>query len=106
MARRRRRGTDEWRGILDELNRSGETLAEFCGRRDLSPWSLKDWRRRLGHGPRRAGRPARSSAFVSVATRSAASIRIVMSCGLRLEVPLDCDAQLVGLFVRSLAAMP
>lgn len=52
MAKRRRRGAEEWRQLLEELDGSGETITAFCSRHDFSPWSLKDRRRRLGVAPR------------------------------------------------------
>ncbi len=103
MAKRQRRGAEEWREILEELDRSGETIVAFCQRRDLSPWSLKDWRRRFGHGRRRAGRPSNAGAFVPVVPRPAATVRVDTSCGLRIEVPLDFDPRKLGILIRSLA---
>jgi transposase-like protein len=55
--RRRKRLVAEWR-------RSGESAAEFGGRRGISQWSLYSWVKQLGAGPnrrRQQRRPVRSS---------------------------------------------
>jgi len=59
---RRRRLVAEWR-------RSGQSAAEFGGRRGISKWALYSWVKQLGGGPnrrRQKGRPVRSSTTAGV----------------------------------------
>ena len=60
--RRRKRLVAEWR-------RSGESAAEFGGRRGISQWALYSWVKQLGAGPnrhRQKRRPVRRSTTARV----------------------------------------
>ena len=46
-ARRPRRGADHWRGVIQRLDASGLSVADFCAAEDLSLQSVYHWRRRL-----------------------------------------------------------
>jgi len=48
--RRRRRGRDEWRQLLEQQARSGQTQRTFCAAHGISVTSLQNWKRRLGAG--------------------------------------------------------
>jgi hypothetical protein len=66
--------------VLDELDTSGQTLAEFADEQGLHPVRLSRWRRRLAS---RAVPP--TSALVPVTVNGARSIR-VGSAGIVIEV--------------------
>ena len=52
MAKRRTRWTPaEAHAVLDELDASGLSMAEFGRRHDLQPNRLQRWRKRLGRAP-------------------------------------------------------
>lgn len=45
--RRIRRSRDEWRRLIDEQAKSGQTQSAFCAARGISVGSLQNWKRRL-----------------------------------------------------------
>src|SRR5207245_5723410 len=59
-----RRSRVEWESLVTELERSGQSIAQFCARRGLEPRTVQWWRWKL----RRAG---------SMIATPAASIRLV-----------------------------
>ena len=56
---------NEWRQRLKRQRESGLSIAEFCGREDLSPQTFHAWRRKLG--------PARQELGVAAGRKGQAS---------------------------------
>ena len=50
MSKRTREREREIRGVLAELERSGESVQEFARRRGMSAWTIYEWRRRHRRG--------------------------------------------------------
>jgi hypothetical protein len=46
-----RRTEAEWRGLIERFEKSGLSMAAFCGRAKLSRSSFLKWRQRLGESP-------------------------------------------------------
>jgi len=92
----------EWRELIEEQERSGESVRAFAAARGLSVWSLYGWRSRLG---RRARDDARAGGLVPVEVlhgerseveRSADGIEIVVGDRAVVRVPRGFDqAELV-----------
>ncbi len=58
------------KGLVAEWRRSGQSAAEFGGRRGISQWALYSWVKQLGAGPnrrRQKRRPVRSSTTTGTA---------------------------------------
>lgn len=50
--KRERRSEARWRRLIEEQERSGESVRAFAAARGLSAWSLYGWRSRLSRRPR------------------------------------------------------
>ena len=104
-----------WTRIINEQRASGLSIAEFCRRREVSPPSFYDWRRRLsaaGH----AGQPKREvPAFVEVMVgpcgaspaqagdaTADASLELILRDGLRVRVRHGFDRELLRELVAAL----
>lgn len=97
-----------WRGLIEEQERSGESVRAFAAARGLSAWSLYGWRSRLG---RRGRDNARAGGLVPVevvhdacagADPSTPGIEIIVGDRAVVRVPRGFDqAELV----RVLAAV-
>jgi hypothetical protein len=97
--RRWRQWTEsEARAVLDELARSGGSLAEFARSKKVSTRRLSYWRKRLGD----AGAPP---AFVSVALphESSSSPVEIVSGRVVVRVRDDVDADRIARIVEALA---
>ena len=46
-SRRPKRGAAHWRGVIEKLDASGLSVAEFCAAEDVAIPSVYHWRRRL-----------------------------------------------------------
>ena len=70
-----------WRGLIDEQSSSGESIAAFCRRRDVSPASLYSWRKRL--------RDSETAAFVPVSVAGCSEREVQFRCDVTMRVPGD-----------------
>jgi len=108
--RRRRRSASEWRRLIDQHCRSGQTVKAFCAKHDVSQASFYSWRRHLGGQPTppegEASRPDRSpppgsAGFVRLEPEGEASgeaIEVRFACGATLR----CSSSQLPELVRSL----
>ncbi len=104
-----------WRGRLAEQRRSGLSIAEYCRRQGFSQPSFYAWRKRLRGKRSIASRtvrqqvandrrgPANSALFVPItlAAAAASGVRLELSCGAVLTVPLEASAELVTTAIRA-----
>jgi len=107
MRNAKREREAEIRGILEELEQSGESVQAFAKRRGISAWTIYDWRRRFGGSRRRARRTVTKSTLIPVrvdtGATSAVSFAIELN-GVVVRVPAGFDeAELVRL-VRALGS--
>ena len=120
----RRLGREAWQRIVDDLGRSGLSVARYARRHGLSARTLTWWRwaLRVGHadGSRTARRkPARSRrvqaslSFVPVTVlaepaRAAdgGALHVVLAHGRRIEVRAGFDGATLGRLVQALESMP
>ena len=70
-----------WRGLIDEQSSSGESIAAFCRRRDLSQASFYSWRKRL--------RESEGPQFVPVSVIGCSELEVQFPCGVTMRVPRD-----------------
>ena len=88
--RRRRRTASEWRGLISQFERGGQSRKEFCSSQGVSLSTFDLWRRKLRDAP--AQREHRSeSMFVEVAqvepTRSLSwDVELELGAGVVLRV--------------------
>jgi hypothetical protein len=103
-----RRSRAQWLEVLAKFEASGESVAKFCARKQISPRTFAWWRWQL-RDERRAA-PARENvrliavdvAAATVESRaSEASIRIALT-GLDLHVAIGTDVEYVGSLVGAL----
>ncbi len=106
MARKRNPETEKrWQALLTQLDRSGQSVAEFAAQHGVSTASIYHWRKRLGRsGPTRrqptrpgrakstrtgrtANRPATQPPFVRLNVASADRIEVELPSGVRIHVP-------------------
>src|SRR5271166_4786996 len=94
---------DEARSALEELARSGESVAAFARSRGFSTQRVRRWKKRLGE-------TAAVGAFVPVrwpvapATRDATPSIEIVSGGITLRVREDLDVEHVARLVDALAS--
>jgi transposase-like protein len=88
---------EKWRRRIAEQQSSGQSIAAFCRRHDLTQVSFHYWKRRLRDEP--AASPQSRFLPISVLD-SALSISIERPDGLVLRVP--CDERALGLVLRVL----
>lgn len=72
-----------WRGLLDEQSSSGESIAAFCRRRDVSQASFYSWRKRF--------RESEAASFVSVSVVGGSELEVQFPCGVTMRVPRDYE---------------
>lgn len=117
----RRRRAAEWRGLVQEWRKSGQTRDEFAAARGLRPTTLGWWASELARRGQMAqvankssspavqpaflpvrvvGRTARTRAAIAVAPTAVESTvdhaEIVLGAGLVLRVPVGADATWIG----------
>lgn len=102
------RGAAYYERLLAEQEASGLNLIEFARERELSPWTLYGWRRKLGRSRRRRRSEIedKETGFVAVdvvgSAPSTSEIEVLLADGVRVRVPRDVAlARLVEL-VRGL----
>jgi hypothetical protein len=71
MSHGQRRSAAEWRQLLRELERSGETPVAFARARGIRPDTLKWWRWRLRRATKAASSRSRSNPVKLIAVRPA-----------------------------------
>lgn len=99
---------DAARELINAVDASGETIAEYARSHGINPWLLYDWRRRLGAtarpGPTAGKPPAQAGAstrgaFLPVriaqpqtsVAPSAEPLEVVLAGGRRVRVPSNFD---------------
>jgi transposase-like protein len=111
-SKRRRRTREEWRDLLDEFSRCGQTQVAFCEHRGLSVTTLQNWKRKLSRAKRPRGGP-RKPAFLPLIVNEPASggdgdITVAWDVGRQLRVPLATSSERVAELVLAIesAAVP
>lgn len=79
---RQRFSPEQWAKWLDEFERSGLTVTEFCKRKRVCQNSFYQWRRKLSH-------TSKPDVFVPVAITGDEDVRIEMPCGAVIRLPND-----------------
>jgi hypothetical protein len=101
-----RRGAAHYRTLLREQEASGKTVRAFALERGLSPWTLYEWRGKLGRSRRRSRAAADTTDFVAVdvvgSSQGAADFEVVLTDGVRVRVPRDVAIVRLAELVRSL----
>ena len=95
---------EKWRGIIDEQNRSGQTVMEFCRQRGIAASSLFAWKRRL-----RGSASSVTPAFVEAAVNDEVdgeAIEIVCSGGRRIVVRGGFDSQVLRQVINVIEGLP
>lgn len=103
MAKRNEARWEHWRSVLAEQRASGVSVAEFCRRRSISTPSFYNWRRRL------EAEEHVVSPFISVTLPTAhvasQSLELILSNGITLRIPAECDEAVVTRVLRSAASL-
>jgi len=110
----RDKGSDaRWRAIVDEWSKSGESVRDFCAKRELSRWTFYDRRRSLrpeveSSKPaflpvRVVGRASVPPIVVSERARSS-GVEVVLRSGDRLRLDLSFDSEALTRAVAALEA--
>jgi transposase-like protein len=104
-----RRSSEAWRRIVDELDRSGATVAAFAAERGLNANTLSWWRSAIRRKDGRATPAAATAAprFVELVPRAAAvpragTIEISTPSGLSVRASADVDPDSVSRVVAAL----
>jgi hypothetical protein len=102
MNQRRRRSPEEWRAILEEQRRLGQTDKECGVSRGVDPSSLKRWRGRLG-----LGGSASLGGFVELPVLAATvgELRVILPNGVELVVGQGWAADQVAAMALRLAVL-
>jgi transposase-like protein len=92
---------------LEQFERSGRSVREFCEENGLSKTTLSHWRRRAKKDAREVGRKGSPLVEVSRAQLSAvvvpgAAVRVSLAIGLEMHVSEGTDATWLGAVVRAL----
>jgi hypothetical protein len=117
MGRQRRRDPHKerhWRQLLEQWQRSGQSVRAFCAARDVSEQSLYWWRRELAVRDRKAASSARAAPpprFVPVHVRAEPAaalsdglIEVVLCNGRRLRAAGDIDPRRLAELASALEA--
>lgn len=102
MPRRDAQREQFWRTTLEEWNRSGQSISDFCRSRRLNLSNFFRWRRLFAVKPTEA--PHASPAFVPVRVVAEAMAEVVLPGGLVVRVPLTADPQAVTRLVAAVRA--
>lgn len=97
----------EWLAMLEK---SGQSVSEFCRTNDLPPATLSLWRSQKkgdagSAGDEENGTLVEIPAATLVSAQSTAGVRMHLPSGLRLEVPSGIDPTWVGVLVKSLMSV-
>jgi transposase len=92
---------------LEQFERSGRGVREFCEENGLSKTTLSHWRRRARKDAREMGRKGCPLVEVprvqlSAVTAPGAAVRVSLASGLEMQVPEGTDAAWLGAVVREL----
>jgi hypothetical protein len=103
-----RRTREEWAGLVDELETSGNSVQRFCAKHRLRIASLKWWKWRLRSEPRSAALAKHGTRLlpvdvVDVAPIRATSIAVVVSDA-EVRVEVGTDVEYVAALVSALRA--
>jgi transposase-like protein len=94
-----------WRSTLAAWRSSGDSVREFCGRRDLTETAFYFWRKELRRRDgERAVRPV-TPTFVPVTVIPAAAVEVRCPSGHVVTVP-GCDGSLLRILFAALAPVP
>jgi transposase-like protein len=99
MARTRelkRRQESEWRQLIGEYERSGESLAVYCRRLGVRDSTFKWWRWRLGVLARESGPASEWISFDVLSSASRPSFELKFPDGRQLSIPSDFEAASLG----------
>lgn len=95
-----RRTREEWSGLVEELEASGESIGRFCAKRRLSVSSLKWWRWRLRSERRSAALVTTGVRLLPVDVVDLAPVRpttiSVAVPGAELRIEVGTDVEYVG----------
>ena len=83
--RQRRRSGDEWRRLVDEQAKSGQTQIAFCAAHGISVASLQYWKRRLA-APEAAQEPWLELGTLAEAKSAVWDIELELGDGIRLRL--------------------
>jgi hypothetical protein len=102
-----RRTREEWSGLVDELEASGDSLERFCAQRRVRVATLKWWRWRLRTAKRVSAQVAeRGVRLLAVDVVDRAPLRpapiAVFVSGAELRVEVGTDVEYVGALVSAL----
>jgi hypothetical protein len=105
---RARRTREEWSGLVDELEASGESVHRFCAKHRLRVASLKWWRWRLRSERRSAALAKPGVRLLPVDVVDLAPVHptrlVVAISGVELRVEVGTDVEYVGALVSALRA--
>ncbi len=101
VASRRRRGAEEWRGLLSRFSASRLSVAAFCRREGVCKATFYRWRRQLGRAVERDLSCDLGAGFVDLGTLKPARPpeEAPLLAG-RLELKLDLGGGLILHLVR------
>jgi hypothetical protein len=101
-----RRTREEWSGLVDELETSGESVQRFCAKHRVRLSRLKWWRWRLRSERRSAGLAQPGVRLLPVDVVDVASLRpaslVVAISGAELRIEMGTDVEYVGALVTAL----
>lgn len=85
---------EQWREWLDEHERSGLTVKQFCQERGLTQYSFYAWRKRLRkEEPVRFALVDRGAARPEPATEAGLELVLVLTSGERLRIGAGVDGE-------------
>jgi transposase-like protein len=89
---------------LEQFERSGRGVKEFCQENGLSKTTLSLWRRRARSNARSEASPVVEvpRAQLSAVTAPGAVVRVGLANGLELQVPAGTDVSWLGAMVQAL----
>ena len=106
MARHHRRySAEQWATLISEQQTCGDPIDVFCVRKGVGVSTFAKWRRRLLRG---SAMPSHGAAdkprgFVEAVPLSNAAVSLVLSGGVRLELPLSLGPEVIADFAHAVA---
>jgi putative transposase len=99
----KRRGRDGWRQIIAGQQTSGQSVAEYCLERKLSPKSFYGWRRKLKI--RSENQPEAFVELGSFGEKATRVLRVTTPGGYHLEVPEQTGVEDIRNLLKALASL-
>jgi hypothetical protein len=91
-----------WRDLLDQWQRSNQTIRMFCDEHHISEASFYSWRGELARRDREQVEAKSQPTFVPVQVLANSPIEVVLPSGVVLRVPTGADPTLVAQLVAAL----